>query len=266
MSCRAKSLGAAALWLWFSLLLTATVAAEEYDPFPVPKELFRESVRTIALWPVDLPKNIEDAKKVRNVLERRITTKLEAIGFKVIPSRVFGATWEQYAELAGGLFDPVTGESEEENVTMVRQLVTQELSLRHDADAFMTISLTDESIVVWAKEISRNDGSRTRKTIVWAAATEAVRWDGDSIEAFFRDRPERATGPQLGLRIYDPVDVELYNARMAIRWNRIYVNGNYQDRAMPGLLNSKKRLETVMDKLIEPLGEDGKDTKDKKTK
>jgi hypothetical protein len=188
-----------------------------------------------------------------------MTQKLEAIGFEVVPSRVFEGIWARYSTLAGGLFDPVTGEFEEENVTTVRQLVAQELALRHGADALMAIALTEGPVEVWAKEISRDDGSRPRKTIVWAASTEALRWDGVPIRAFFRDRPERATGAQLGVRIYDPVDVELYSARMAIRWSRIYVHGNYQDRTLPGLLTSKKRLETVMDTLIEPLGQDEED-------
>lgn len=231
-------------------------SAEEYNPFRLPKSEFLREIRTIALWPAFLPSHIDDPEQVRDELESMIAKALEDAGYKVVASTELERRWRVLSEHMGGLFDPVTGESDEAEIDVVRQLVSQDLALSLNVDGLLVPRLSHGEVRVWAKSLSSKESSTGRSYVGWMAGHEPTQWRGKGIRAFYRDMPERVVGPRLGIRIFDPVDTTLYDIMIPIRWSRVYIAGSYEDRPETPLLDHRERIEEVIAGLVDPLKRD----------
>jgi len=250
--------------LWTRLLATLALVlgylpsaalGEEYNPFRIPKVEFFKSVHTIALWPFNLPPDTPDIEFVQTKLEQMLMAALQRQGFSVLSSEQLRRRWEEMSTRLGGVFDPISGASDEEEIKLLRGLLTQEFALKNGIDALLSPAVTEGTIRIWAKSIASKDSDGRGAYTAWMAAHEQTTWRGEPIRSLWANRPHQAVGPRLGFRIIDPTDIHLYDIMVPIRWSRVYVNGNYEDRPETELLDHHKRIEEVIEAAVEQLAQ-----------
>jgi hypothetical protein len=115
-------------------------AKQKYDPYQIPREQFRSSIKTIALKGVTLPDGLSDLShpdEVRAIFDSLITAELKRSGFGVVPPQEFDQLWEQGADSLGGLFDTVTGKPDTTKTKALRGAVRHALKERFNADAVL---------------------------------------------------------------------------------------------------------------------------------
>lgn len=130
-------------WLVLALigLLLASGAwaakKKEYDPFKMPRDQFRSSIKTLALRHAQLPDGLSQPDEVEATFESLITAELKRAGFEVVPAKEFDQLWKQGADSLGGLYDATTGKSDKAKLKELRASVGRELKERFNADAVL---------------------------------------------------------------------------------------------------------------------------------
>ncbi len=107
-----------------------------YDPFILSRSEIYERVETLAMMPLQCP-DFDRKEEVSARYEALITERLEAAGFKVIPSEESSSIMNYKIEDLGGMFDPTTGEVDEEKRQAVSDHLLQELNAKFDFDAYI---------------------------------------------------------------------------------------------------------------------------------
>ncbi|MEM9175914.1 MAG: hypothetical protein AAGC67_11830 [Myxococcota bacterium] len=115
--------------------------AKPYDPFQVPRDDVRAQVRTVAISPYTAPHSQMDAERARATFEPLVTERLEAAGLTVVPSEVWLGIHRQAAEDLGGIYDPSTGEGDEEKLELLNETLYAELANQHDVDALLFLQV-----------------------------------------------------------------------------------------------------------------------------
>ncbi len=131
---RAYSRGAAALVI-ASQFACASTPPPAYDQFTVPPAKFLETIRTIALFSLSADSDEDIPPCVDSIAEHVVTTRLEAAGFSVIPSFVQEEIWTRITEDAGGFYDPLTGELDQERFDDAVRQFRAELAAKEAPDA-----------------------------------------------------------------------------------------------------------------------------------
>jgi hypothetical protein len=108
-----------------------------YNPFKIAQEEFYGKIKTIALAPVGVPRDLEDPDPVKAKFEPLIEAKLREAGFSVVPSRESAEIFDKMNKQLGGIFDPVTGKRDETKFKTVREHALRELSTKFKADAVL---------------------------------------------------------------------------------------------------------------------------------
>lgn len=124
-------------WLIVLWLQGCSQVAPPYDPFKIPKSEFFAKTKVVALAPLALAVSPDNPDATREHFESLLDQKLRAIGFTVIPSREYRATWERLSKQIGGIFDPITGKRDEQKIKAVRGYLLEELRTKHQADALL---------------------------------------------------------------------------------------------------------------------------------
>lgn len=123
------------------LLMTGVVscstAKPTYEPFKVNREEFLTKVKTIALAPLTVPGDLEDAEQVKDKYESLISLKLGERGFTIIPSKEFQAVYKKTMEQMGGVFDPMTGKLDESKGEALQTHTLRELQRTTHSDAVL---------------------------------------------------------------------------------------------------------------------------------
>ena len=122
----------------FACLITFSTgcAVTPYDPFIKSRSEIYEMVDTLAMMPLKCP-DFDRKEEVSARYEALITERLETAGFKVIPSSEFSSIQDPMIEQMGGMFDPITGEADEEKLEAVRLHTMNELIAKFDIDAYI---------------------------------------------------------------------------------------------------------------------------------
>lgn len=107
-----------------------------YDPFVISRSEIYERVDTVAMMPLQCP-DFDRKEEVSARYEALITERLEAAGFKVIPSEESSSIRNSMIEQMGGMFDPITGQVSEEKRQAVSDHLVQELNAKFDFDAYI---------------------------------------------------------------------------------------------------------------------------------
>lgn len=115
---------------------------EEYDPFKIPREEFRSSIKIIALRSPALPDGLSRPDEVSAGFESLITAGLTSAGIGVIPAKEFDQLWKQGAESIGGLYDATTGKVDPQKLKELRGSVGRALKERFNADAVLLPQFT----------------------------------------------------------------------------------------------------------------------------
>jgi len=127
----------------FCLLLASGVWAEkkkEYDPFRVPREEFRSSIKIIALRSPTLPDGVSRPDEVWAGFEPLITAELTRAGIGVVPAKEFDQLWKEGADSIGGLYDATTGKldpAKQARLAELRASVGRALKEKFNADAVL---------------------------------------------------------------------------------------------------------------------------------
>lgn len=249
-------------WLRFSItlglasicsILPARGSTEEYNPFRIPRAEFFDWVDTIALWPLELPIDTEKSDDTRIEIERLLSAALESAGYRVVPSTVIEPRWRELSQLVGGVVDPVTGETNGEQVSLLRSILGHELATEHGVDALLATRIRHGRMQPWAQRRLNPASHQKREYTIWMGAHEPTTWRGEPIRSLWLNRPNRLIGPRFSVNLYDLHGIELFDAMVPIRWERVYVAGAYDEREKKPLLDEPERIRSVITSLVEPL-------------
>lgn len=233
------ALGAAAVLLAFA---SGCASTEEYDPFDVPREQFRRTVRTIAMKPLSLPPGTANGPAVRRDLEGRIEAKLRGLGYEVVPSTEFEEIWRGMSESVGGVYDERTGAIRKERYAAVREHTLNELQTRHGIDALLT---------PWIY-LGRMQTIRSWLHYVIPGG-EKLLWRGEPIGSTVYAQPQLVIGSWLGITISDLGGAKLYSVGWIFEWTEIYAAGSYEIRDEANWFRDEARIQSVVDGAFEEL-------------
>jgi hypothetical protein len=117
--------------------LACYIAPPPPNPFVVPKQLFFDSVETILVTSATVVGEIPVADSTLAYLETLIETRLREAGLSVVPASEYAAIWQRISDETGGLYDPYTGERDEEKFQAAVDSMNAELDARFDFDALL---------------------------------------------------------------------------------------------------------------------------------
>lgn len=118
------------------ITLSTSCAVTPYDPFIKSRSEILNTVDVVSMTPVILP-DFDRKDEVAARYETLITERLEAAGFKVIPSSEYSYIRDPMIKQLGGMFDPITGQADEEKLEAVRLHTTNELVAKFEIDAYV---------------------------------------------------------------------------------------------------------------------------------
>lgn len=142
-----------------SLLLAGCAGKIEREPFAVEPDLLTRSISTLVLTPVSLPSELDPYADQMEEFDSLIAAMLTRTDFVLIPAREYSTLWEGVMEQVGGLFDPVTGERDEERFAAARGTLFNLLTDLYHPDALLYPE-------IWIVGAPFSDGT--------------ARWDGTS--------------------------------------------------------------------------------------
>ena len=99
----------------------------------------------VALLPTEIPR-VADRAVIAADFQQRLTAKLESNGYQVIPADVYGATYKALLLESGGIYDPITGERDEQKFANISQRARQTVADSHGATAFLESEILNREI------------------------------------------------------------------------------------------------------------------------
>jgi len=143
------------------LVAAITGCVTRYDPFVISRSEIYERVDTLAMMPLQCPE-FDRKEEVSARYEALITERLEAAGFKVIPSEESSSIRNSMVEQLGGIYDPNTGQVAEEKRQAVSDHLVQEMNAKFDIDAYIV------------PKIERVKAGWSGNSAAWGGVTETV--------------------------------------------------------------------------------------------
>lgn len=187
------------------ILFTGCAITPTYDscqvcnPFKVERNEILSKVKTIAIVPIKIPSKMDRAPQIAERYESLITAELSQAGFKVVPSKEYAAVWDPMVKQIGGIFDPKTGQLDQNKFKTVRELSLREMASKKKVDAFLQAGF------IVAK--ARWHGN----TASWHGTTEAVTGkEGFLASLVAAGSAGTITGSSLLVIIADPNDKPYY--------------------------------------------------------
>lgn len=199
------------------LMLAGCETTPPYDPFVKSEADIKSYISVVAMRPILLA-DFSRKEEIATRYEALITEQLESAGFVVIPSSEFSALWDPMVEQLGGLYDPVTGESDTEKIKAVQEHTTSELIAKFSINGFVAPRI-DVTKASWYGNTATWDGVKdetTGKEGFWAALA-ASNYQG-SIPAL-----------SLIVPIYDVNDELVYVGRGGVQLFAHFKGGRFID-------------------------------------
>ena len=215
------------------------IACAPKPPAPPPlqpaEEMRQRGVRTIALAPLRVDAGIADPVRARSELEPRVTARLVAAGFEVVPSAEFERLWRSAASEVGGVYDPVTGEHDRERFDAVQASVLHDLRVRHRADAVLRMAVVRVSFYL-------------PDAALWFYGTkDLLYWPRREGQTAGFDRATFAAVSCLDLRLTDLDERELYTDRGGLETIETYAGQTRAERPLDERMRDPERLEQAID-------------------
>jgi hypothetical protein len=166
-----------------------------------------------------------------------VTEILQARGYRVVGSDVVGPVWRRYASQIGGVFDPLTGEPDDEKLRVARSYAARDLAHSHQVDALL-LAFTSE------RTLYRSNGEP-----VWP------QFNGENIRLGQQpvlDMPQLVTGVWLSVIMVEPDGRRLYKGGIPVQWRTVYVARSYFRRPDEELFPSH-RVSNAVRELLAPL-------------
>jgi hypothetical protein len=231
-------------WTVAALLLAAAFAfgEEPEDPHGVPREQIRQRVRVIALMPVTVLTGAADRVPARERFEPLLAAKLEAKGYRVVPSAEFARVWRELSERVRGVYDPVTGRASPEKGTAVGEHTRREMERRFGVNAFLASELVLDDVVPG-----------------WNASGEYVLWGepillrGRRLAGGLEGIPQRVQAAVLDVDLIDVNGADLYHGRSGVEWIRVYAARGHDEKPPASRFRNAVALQNAVDKTLDPL-------------
>lgn len=122
-------------FLMSGLLIAGCFASP--DPNAVTPRPIPDAVQTIVLTPVSLPDELADHAATMDQFDSLIVGLLEQTRFDLIPASEYVAIWEGILHRTESLFDPITGERNEDQFDVARQQLFRRLNVLYHPDAIL---------------------------------------------------------------------------------------------------------------------------------
>jgi hypothetical protein len=228
--------------LGLAVLLAASACATPYDPFRVPAPELRGRVRTIALAPIRVNADLVDPVTARERLEPLVAAKLAAAGFRIVASEELERLWRSAADDVGGVFDPVTGEADDERYQAVESAVHHELRAQHGVDAVLRMWIDTVELFL------------ALSSVTFCGTTGDAYWPGGTLGTFETATLVRAACFHTVL--VDLEERELYGIRAGLETIETYARQTRAERPLSARLADPAGLRDAVDATLGPLAGD----------
>jgi hypothetical protein len=229
------------LWAFGGLAAAILACAKPYDPFRIPAAELRERVRTIALVPLRVSLDVADPALAREKIEPLVAARLAAGGFRVVGAQETERLWREAAAEVGDVFDPLSGEVDQELFDAVEDSVYHELRAEHGVDA-----------VLWMR-ISAVELYLTGAKTTFCGTTDAVYWPGETLGTF--EGTTLVLAACLNTTLYDMEERELYSIRSGLETIETFARQTRAERPMGERLQDPARLKQAVDETLGPLAD-----------
>jgi len=214
-----RSLGIA---LILCVALAGAARAEwRRESFKVPAEQVKARVHSVAIRP---PRNETRHVLAPEVLARHaaaLERELERVGLAVVPPGVYARAWIEAAARLGGVYDPITGESDPEKWKLAREHTLRELSRTHQIDAVLDWGYYEAPIYDLI-------GARPH----WVAAGEPLHLGGEKLRVYeLGIGANRVVGLWGWATLSDRADGELYRRTLELAWTELRLGARLESRA-----------------------------------
>jgi len=232
-----------ALALILLLMLSGAAFAERRrESFTVPADQVKARVHTVVIRPPlnESPHDLPPPVLARHaaVLQR----ELERIGLAVVPPGLYARAWIESAALLGGVYDPVSGESDPEKWKLAREHTLRELSRTHAIDAVLDWGYYEAPIYELV-------GSPP----YWVAAGEPLHVDGEKLRVYeLGIGANRVLGIWGWARLSDRGDGDLYQRTLELAWTQLRLGARIQTREPAEFTGdaSDKRVASLLADLV----------------
>jgi hypothetical protein len=222
-------------------LAAAVLGCATYDPFRIPADELRQRVRTIAIVPLRVSAGVADRALARERIEPLVAARLAAGGFQVVGADEVDRLWREAVAEVGDLFDPVTGELDEERFQAVEDAVHHQLRTERGVDAMLWMR-------VHAVELYLTGAKAT-----FCGTTDAVYWSGEGLGIF--ESTTLVLASCLTTTLYDMEERELYAIRSGLETIETYARQTRSERPPGERLRDPERLRLAVEATIGPLAE-----------
>ena len=228
------------------IALVSSACATPYDPFKIPDSELRERVKTIALAPLSVNPLLVDRSYARSQIEPLATARLTAGGFQVVPSEEMEKLWLSIATDVGELFDPVSGEVNDERYEAVESAVYRDLHSIHGVDAVLYLGVK----LVYVHIPKGQAG--------YCGRTDDLYWPERKIG--FADRlaghhVTLAGTLCLEAKLFDMEERNIYGIRGGLEVFETYVWQTRYTRPVEERLHNLERLNEVIEVVVGPLAD-----------
>jgi hypothetical protein len=222
-----------------ALALAVALAAPSLadDLFRVPKDQVVSRVHVIALAPLRVATRDAMPPEIEARWESVLSAELAAAGAKVVPSPEYARVWRGLAEQLGGIWDPVTGDANDEKRVAARRHTFGELQRLDAIDAVVDWRLEEARVL--AKESCPAGQGRLER-------------EGSSLDLKpVYDRPNRVVAARLRIALSDRNDVTLYAGAIDVTWLEVR-RGDFVERR-PLALAFAPECDARLRELLKPL-------------
>lgn len=165
------------------------------DPFKIPAEQLRAQVDTVALLPLRISSDLVEDERVRSQIEPRAMAMLRDGGFTVVPPEAWDQGWQSLARESGEIWNPVTGERDDERFGAVQSELLRKLAAERGVDAIVYLNLFRQPVegsgpspllcdvardVYWPEDLAMS----TRITIAYGACLQVEVYDMEMKELY----------------------------------------------------------------------------------
>jgi hypothetical protein len=185
--------------------------------------------------------DVADPTLAREKIEPLVAARLAAGGFRVVAAQETERLWRAAAAEVGNVFDPVSGEVDEELFDAVEDSVYHELRAEHGADA-----------VLWMR-VSAVELYLTGSKATFCGTTDSVYWPGGTLGTF--EGTTLVLAACLNTTLYDMEERELYSIRSGLETLSTFARQTRAERPMSERLLDPVRLQQAVDETLGPLAD-----------
>jgi hypothetical protein len=235
---RRRAIRALAACAWFAF---CTGCVTPYDPFKIPEEWLRTRVHSVVVQPLVVHPDLVEVERVRPLVEDRVIAMLEEGGFSVVTPEEWRRRWLSIAHDVGEIWDPKTGERDDERYEIAARALRHELATERGVQAQVWLGLYTVRLDSGNRAI---DFCGARGDVYWPHPLPARLPAGDRITV--------AEGLCLGVLVFDMDQQELYSIRHGIEMVETYAFQTHASRPVEERVRNAQVLEAAIDAVIGP--------------